>query len=108
MSDSLLGGLGLGGLLGQTAGSIANTAPQSSLQAQNAIWTTTTTNTNTIPSMTGQQAYQGRSYELLEENQKLLREVKDDLLPLKKWLIQTYPDIYKQYVALEELKEASK
>jgi hypothetical protein len=47
-------------------------------------------------------------HSLLEENKKLLVEIKDELLDMKKWLIATYPDIYKQYVCVKQLEEASK
>jgi hypothetical protein len=45
---------------------------------------------------------------LLQENQELLREVKDELLDMKKWLIATYPDIYQQYVSIKMIEEANK
>lgn len=46
--------------------------------------------------------------QVLQENTTLLRQLKDELLPLRKWLIETYPDIYKQYQAVETLRDLGK
>jgi hypothetical protein len=109
---SLMNSIGLGGIFGSQAsqGSIQN------LPAQPGQWVTTTSN-NTQSILQGQYnaAIQGSSqqtstltHSLLEENKKLLVEIKDELLDMKKWLIATYPDIYKQYVCVKQLEEASK
>lgn len=78
--------------------------------------TTTTTGTGISPAVL-QQQYNAAQYgagvqrgmgEMLKDNAEVLKEVRDDLLPLKKWLIATYPDIYKQYQAVETLRELGK
>lgn len=69
------------------------------------------------PLQNAQQAYNAAQYgarvqsgmgEMLKDNAELMKELRDDLLPLKKWLIETYPDIYKQYQAVETLRDLGK
>lgn len=109
---SLTDSLGLGGVFGSQAsqGTIQN------LPAQPGQWVTTASNTSGQTLMGGQmltgmqsqqQTYKHSTHVLLEENHKLLMEVRDELLDMKKWLIATYPDIYKQYVCVKQLEEAS-
>jgi hypothetical protein len=104
---SLTNSLGLGGIFGSQAsqGTIQN------LPAQGGQWVTTTGNTSgqmLTGGIQAQQSYNHSVHSLLEENKKLLVEIKDELLDMKKWLIATYPDIYKQYVCVKQLEEASK
>lgn len=106
---SLMNSIGLGGIFGSQAsqGTIQN------LPVQPGQWVTTTNNTQSPLQGQYNAAIQGSSpstltHSLLEENKKLLVEVRDELLDMKKWLIATYPDIYKQYVCVKQLEEASK
>lgn len=112
-------GLGLGGLLAPSGSNLNNQAiqnvqnpqnPQNAQSAQPGSWVTVTTN-NTSGAIQGGGLqggiYQNPTSSLVQETHKMLEEVRDDLLPLKKWLIETYPDIYKQYVAVEEIRKAS-
>ena len=96
---SLTDSLGLGGIFGSQAsqGTIQNLPAQPG----QSMWVTTTSNTSGLP-------YSNTTYGLIEENNKLLVEVRDELLDMKKWLIATYPDVYKQYVCVKQLEEASK
>ena len=105
---SLTDSLGLGGIFGSQAsqGTIQN------LPAQAGQWVTTASNTSG-QALGGiyqaqQQSYNNSVHGLLEENKKLLLELRGELLDMRKWLIATYPDIYKQYVCVKQLEEASK
>ena len=69
------------------------------------------------PLQNAQQAYNAAQYgagvqrgmgEMLKDNVEVMKELRDDLLPLKKWLIATYPDIYRQYQAVEILRDLGK
>jgi len=107
---SLMDSLGLGGLISNGGTGVTN-AHQSAQQAGQ--WVTTSNNTQGILQGQYNAAIQGSSQQmgmttLLLENQELLREVKDELLDMKKWLIATYPDIYKQYVSVKMIEEANK
>lgn len=109
---SLMNSIGLGGIFGSQAsqGTIQNLPSSQATQLGQGMWVTTTSNTSG-QMLTGMQAQQQTStltHSLLEENKKLLVEIKDELLDMKKWLIATYPDIYKQYVCVKQLEEASK
>lgn len=42
---------------------------------------------------------------VIDNNTLVLREIRDELRPLKEWLIATYPDIYEQYRAVETLRQ---
>jgi len=105
---SLTNSLGLGGIFGSQAsqGTIQN------LPAQAGQWVTTTGNTSgqTLGGIhqAQQQSYNHSVHGLLEENKKLLLELRGELMDMRKWLIATYPDIYKQYVCVKQLEEASK
>jgi hypothetical protein len=46
--------------------------------------------------------------EIIRDNIKVMEELRGDLLPLKQWLIATYPDVYKQYQAVETLRDLGK
>ena len=119
--NNLLSGLGLGGLLGTNTGQSMNTNTAQQSTAQNPlsippnVWVTTTGNTTAGQQLSGLQGGGAQGigpqnpsmYGLMQETQKMLEEVREELMPLKKWLIATYPDIYKQYVAVEEIRKAS-
>ncbi len=110
---SLMNSIGLGGIFGSQAsqGSIQNLPSSQATQLGQGMWVTTSGNTSGQMLTGGIQAQQQTStltHSLLEENKKLLVEIKDELLDMKKWLIATYPDIYKQYVCVKQLEEASK
>ena len=112
---SLMNSIGLGGLISNGGTGVAN-AHQGSIQnlnAQQGQWVATSNNTQGILQGQYNAAIQGSSHQmgvttLLQENQELLREVKDELLDMKKWLIATYPDIYQQYVSIKMIEEANK
>ena len=108
--------LGLGGSAGQNTTGIQNAAQQNiTALPPGSVWVTTTNNTSAGQQLSGLQGGGAQGigpqnpsmYGLMQETQKMLEEVREDLLPLKKWLIATYPDIYKQYVAVEEIRKAS-
>ena len=110
---SLMNSIGLGGLISNGGTGVAN-AHQGSIQnlnAQQGQWVTSASNTSGTgllgASLQGSVQQMGMTA-LLQENQELLREVKDELLDMKKWLIATYPDIYQQYVSIKMIEEANK
>lgn len=103
--NNILSGLGLGGLLGPSTTGIQNAAQQNT--GQQGVWVTTTSNTAGQVVQPAVGAQNPSMYGLMQETHKMLEEVREDLFPLKKWLIATYPDIYKQYVAVEEIRKAS-
>ncbi len=99
--------LGLGGSAGQNTTGIQNAAQQNITSLPpGSVWVTTTNNTATGQQLSGIRGG-ANTYVLMEETQEMLKEVREELMPLKKWLIATYPDIYKQYVAVEEIRKAS-
>ena len=107
---SLINSLGLGGLISNGGTGVTN-AQQNTQQAGQ--WVTTTSNTSGLQSQYGTAIAQGSAQQigistLLQDNQKILIEVRDELLDMKKWLIATYPDIYKQYVSIKMIEEANK
>lgn len=76
-----------------------------------------TDNTTGISPAVLQQQYNAAQYgagvqrgmgEVIRDNTKVMEELRDELLPLKKWLIATYPDIYRQYQAVETLRDLGK
>lgn len=95
-----------------------NTNPQQGLGVLPPSTVIMTDNTTGIsPLQAAQQAYNAAQYgagvqrgmgEMLKDNAEVMKELRDDLLPLKKWLIATYPDIYRQYQAVETLRELGK
>lgn len=105
---SLINSLGLGGLISNGGTGVTN-AQQNTQQAGQ--WVTTTSNTSGTgllgASLQGS-AQQMGIHTFLQDNQKVLIEVRDELLDMKKWLIATYPDIYKQYVSIKMIEEANK
>ena len=114
--NNLLSGLGLSSLMNPGTTGIQNTAQQSTASLPpGSVWVTTTGNTSAGQQLSGMQGGGAQGigpqnpsmYGLMQETHKMLEEVREDLLPLKKWLIATYPDIYKQYVAVEEIRKAS-
>ena len=109
---SLINSLGLGGLISNGGTGVTN-AHQGSIQnlnAQQKQWVTSASNTSGTgllgASIQGA-AMPGLST-LMQENLALIKEVKDELLDMKKWLIATYPDIYEQYVSVKMIEEANK
>ena len=101
---SLINSLGLGGLISNGGTGVTNAQ-------QAGQWVTTTSNTSGTgllgASLQGS-AQQMGIHTFLQDNQKVLIEVRDELLDMKKWLIATYPDIYKQYVSIKMIEEANK
>jgi hypothetical protein len=95
-----------------------NTNPQQGLGALPPGTVIVTDNTTGIsPLQNAQQAYNAARYGagvqrgmggVIMDNIKLMEELRNDLLPLKKWLIATYPDIYRQYQAVETLRDLGK
>lgn len=92
------------------------------------LYTTITDNTSGAPfpgqglGLGGQNAMQAQQYQaiakqyqaaqlglngVLNETTALLHEIRDDLLDMKKWLIQTYPDIYTQYVSVKDIERST-
>lgn len=95
-----------------------NTNPQQGLGVLPPGTVIMTDNTTGIsPLQNAQQAYTAAQYgagvqrgmgAMLKDNAEVMKELRDDLLPLKKWLIATYPDIYRQYQAVETLRDLGK
>lgn len=110
--NNILSEMGLGGLLGSNTSAHPLQNAQQKSPLPGSVWVTTTGNTTAAQQLSGihangaQQAVPS-NYVLMQETHKALEQVRNDLLPLKKWLIATYPDIYQQYVAVEEIRKAS-